>query len=402
MPFKKQQQINTVDSSIFEKDPLNGKKLRIGIISPYSFETPGGVQLHIRDFAETLIQQGHTVEVLAPGRRTRDMPLWVQTNGSSFSIHYNGSIARLSYFGIAGLHARRWVKQGHFDIVHLHEPEAPSLSHKPLVMVRHPALVGTFHASFDTYPFALRFFEHYLHRYLAPLSGAICVSGSALNTARHYLPDHIPVDIIPNGIHREQFLQADILPQWKGTQHCPTIGFLGRMGESRKGFAVFAHAAALVLRQYPDARFLCVGDGQNDAKKIVEELDPSGGLTSHFEFLGRLSEERKAQFYRSLSVYVATQTGGESFGIVLAEAMSAGCPIVASDLEAFRAVSNDASAAALFDTGDAEHCSQVICELLSNETRQQRLRVAGLEQSKLYDWKNVAYRVLSVYERALS
>ena len=134
------------------------RPLRVGIICPYSFETPGGVQNHIRDFSEALMRRGHSVSVFAPGRRTKDMPLWVQTNGSSFAIPYNGSWAHLSYFLAAGLQTRRWVRQGQFDIVHLHEPEAPSVSHKPLVMRGAPPMVATFHASIEPYPRALHLF----------------------------------------------------------------------------------------------------------------------------------------------------------------------------------------------------------------------------------------------------
>lgn len=165
------------------------RPLRVGIVCPYSFETPGGVQNHIRDFSEALIRRGHSVSVFAPGRRTKDMPLWVQTNGSSFAIPYNGSWAHLSYFLAAGLQTRRWVRQGQFDIVHLHEPEAPSVSHKPLVMHDAPPMVATFHASIEPYPRALHMFQRYLRSYLEPLSQAIFVSPAAGRTADHYLPE---------------------------------------------------------------------------------------------------------------------------------------------------------------------------------------------------------------------
>ena len=184
--------------------------LRVGIISPYSFETPGGVQLHIRDFARHLMDRGHQVQVLAPGRRTQDMPLWVQTTGSSFSIPYNGSVANLSYFGVAGHKTRQWVRQGHFDIVHLHEPEVPSLSHKPLQPGFIPCpYVATFHAAFDSPPLALRLTRRYLRRYLASISQAIFVSPSAMQNAQNLLEPGIPSQIIPNGIETK--------PSWVGS-----------------------------------------------------------------------------------------------------------------------------------------------------------------------------------------
>lgn len=382
-------------------DPLNGRKLKVGIISPYSFETPGGVQFHIRDFAKQLIARGHDVEVLAPGRRTHDMPLWVQTTGSSFAIPYNGSVANLSYFGWVGSVTRRWIKQGHFDIVHLHEPEVPSISHKPLIPGFEPCpYVATFHASFDTYPLALRCTQFYLRSYLSNIKSAICVSDAAMDTASHYLDPSTDISVIPNGICTSAYATASTKDEWLGTSTSPTIGFLGRMGEERKGFAVFARAASLILKRFPQARFLCVGDGEHDGRKILASV--SEELIAHTEFLGRISEEDKASFYKSLTVYVAPQTGGESFGIVLAEAMAAGCATVASDLKAFQAVSRQGKAATLFTNGDTQDCARAITELIEDDGARARLCVEGEARARDYDWSRVTSSVLSVYADVLN
>lgn len=378
------------------------RPLRVGIVCPYSFETPGGVQNHIRDFSEALMRRGHFVSVFAPGRRTKDMPLWVHTNGSSFAIPYNGSWAHLSYFLAAGLQTRRWVRQGQFDIVHLHEPEAPSVSHKPLVMHDAPPMVATFHASIEPYPRALHIFERYLRSYLTPLSRAIFVSPAAGRTADHYLPEDIGRTVIPNGIDRSAYLRATPHAQWQGTAEHPTIGFLGRLEEERKGFPVFVDAAQQVLRQYPGARFLVVGDGRKDAEKTILEREDGEGLLEHFEFLGRVDDDDKARFYKSLDVYVAPQTGGESFGIVLAEAMAAGCAIVASDLPAFVDVTEQGEDAALFANKDGHDCAARICELLADDQRRERLATAGLKRSQDFDWETVVDEVLAVYRQALS
>lgn len=380
----------------------DGRPLRVGIVCPYSFETPGGVQNHIRDFSEALMRRGHCVSVFAPGRRTKDMPLWVQTNGSSFAIPYNGSWAHLSYFLAAGLQTRRWVRQGQFDIVHLHEPEAPSVSHKPLVMRDAPPMVATFHASIEPYPKALHIFERYLRSYLTPLSDAIFVSPAAQRTADHYLPTAIDRHVIPNGIDRRAYVRAKRNEQWSGTPDRPTVGFLGRLEEERKGFPVFVEAAARVLDRYPGARFLVVGDGRKEAEKMILERDGGERLLDHFEFLGRVDDDDKARFYRSLDVYVAPQTGGESFGIVLAEAMAAGCPVVASDLPAFVDVTERGRDAALFANKDGADCAERICALLADPQERTRLADAGLERSKDFDWERVVDEVLAVYRRALS
>lgn len=379
------------------------RPLRIGIICPYSFETPGGVQNHVRDFAEELIARGHHVSVFAPGRRTKDMPLWVHTNGSSFAIPYNGSWAHLSYFLAAGLQTRRWVSQGQFDILHLHEPETPSVSHKPLTMRDAPPMVATFHASIEPYPKALRLFGHYLERYLAPLREAIFVSPAAQRTAEHYLPEPLPRQVIPNGIDRTMFDMATPNPHWQGSEDAPTIGFLGRMAEERKGFAVYIKAAETILGRYPHARFLVAGDGADNGRRIASEecRDPEAVL-GHVEFLGRISDEEKASFYSSLTVYVAPQTGGESFGIVLAEAMAAGCPIVASDLPAFDDVTEHGTSACLFANRDAGALAQGVLGLLDDAEAREALCHAGKERSHDFDWSTVVDQVLEVYARALS
>lgn len=381
-------------------DPLDGRKLRIGIVCPYSMEYPGGVQFHILDFAEELMERGHYVQVLAPGRRTKDMPLWVQTTGTSFSIRYNGSVARLSFFGTVGLRTRRWIRQGQFDIVHLHEPEVPSLPHTALRPgFEHPPYVATFHTSFDHYPKSLEFFSNYLHNRTGMIDQAICVSKSSYEVMEHYIDPAVPVHIIPNGVQTKLFESAQPKPEWKGTTSAPTIGFLGRMGEERKGFRVFAEAMRHILKFYPHARFLCAGDGEDAARKILDDISPD--LVKHVEFLGRISDEDKARFYKSLTLYIAPQTGGESFGIVLVEAMAAGCPVVASDLEAFRAVSENGKGANLFLAGQSKSLAQNVIGLLANEPVLDDLREAGKRCARKYEWDRVDVELLRVYADAL-
>lgn len=389
--------------SLVEEIP-DSQPLTIGIICPYSFETPGGVQAHIKDFAQELITRGHSVSVLAPGRRTKDMPLWVQTTNTSFAVPYNGSVAHISYFGFVGNMVRWWVRQGQFDILHVHEPEIPSLSHKIFTAgFHHPPVVATFHTSFEEYPLALKVFEKYLNRYLIGISQAIFVSDSAQDIARHYLDSSIRQSVIPNGIHTSFFRQARSKEDWQGTSVAPTIGFLGRIGEERKGFPVFCRAIPSILAAFPQARFLCAGDGEGEGKKIIHSLADSTDqdLEDRVTFLGRISDEDKARFYKSLSVYVAPQTGGESFGIVLAEAMAAGCPVVASDLQAFVDVSQHGACADLFAAGQAESLSDAVCSLLSQPDKALKLSKAGLTRAQDFDWKTVTDDILQIYRRIL-
>ena len=133
---------------------------------------------------------------------------------------------------------------------------------------------------------------------------------------------------------------------------------------------------------------------------MLEEIDP--GLLSHVTFLGRISDEDKAAFYHSLTAYVAPQTGGESFGIVLTEAMAAGCPIVASDLQAFRDVSQEGTRARLFTKGDPMDCARAVLELVSQDDSRRNLSRLGQERAMDYDWDHVAEQILEVYARALA
>lgn len=153
---------------------------------------------------------------------------------------------------------------------------------------------------------------------------------------------------------------------------------------------------------FPSARFLVAGDGQEDGEKTLDAIGADKGLRKCFEFLGRVSDADKARFYRSLSMYVAPQTGGESFGIVLAEAMAAGCPVIASDLDAFRAVTEEGSSAALFVNRDANDCARRMTELIEDPARRQSLSQAGSIRSQSFDWNTVVDEVLEVYAKALS
>ena len=386
------------EHSLREELPT-AQPLRIGIICPYSFEAPGGVQAHVKDFAEELISRGHSVSVLAPGRRTKDMPLWVQTTNTSFAFPYNGSVAHISYFGFVGNTVRNWVRQGHFDIIHVHEPEIPSISHKVFFRgFSHPPIVATFHTSFQEYPLALKLFEKYLHDYLKDIDEAVFVSPSAQKIAVHYLDRKIPVHVIPNGIHKNVFVSAQPHAVWQGSRDAPTIGFLGRMKEGRKGFSVFAQAMPAILEEFPHARFLCAGDGKDEAGQVLSALGSGGdGLREHVEFLGRISDSDKAGFYKSLSVYVAPQTGGESFGIVLAEAMAAGCPLVASDLQAFKDVSCNGACAELFPSSDPGKLAEAVCTVLKDDARRSSMVRAGMARSDDFDWATVTDDILSLY-----
>jgi phosphatidylinositol alpha-mannosyltransferase len=200
--------------------------------------------------------------------------------------------------------------------------------------------------------------------------------------------------IIPNGVHVDAFATGPGLPGYTRGVDGPTIGFLGRYDEPRKGLPVLLEAMRTVVRRHPGARLLIVGRGDADALRemIADDLRP------HVALLGELSEADKAAFLRSIDVYCAPNLLGESFGVVLIEAMAAGAPIVASDLDAFARVLEDGAAGVLVRRGDAAALAGALCGLLDDPARRAELAATGAAVAAGYDWQVLARRILAVYE----
>ena len=365
--------------------------MRIGIVCPYSFDAPGGVQFHIRDLTEELISRGHEVSVLAPA--TGDsLPDWLVSTGGSVPIKFNGSVARLSFGPSAASRTRRWLEEGNFDVLHIHEPGSPSLGLLALMNADVP-VVGTFHAALD-HSVIRQLTAGILQPYLERISARIAVSAEARRT----LVDHHAGDavIIPNGVNVADFATATPLPKWEGTPERPVIVFLGRLDEPRKGLSVYLAAAEQVLAKNPAARFLVAGRGESaELSRLVENHPES------FEQLGGVSDEEKESLLAGATLYVAPQRGGESFGIVLVEAMSAGTTVIASDLVAFKAVLEDGDAGVLFENGNAADLAAKIEELLADPEENARIAAAGQRAAQQYDWGTVTEQILAVYQEVI-
>ncbi len=367
--------------------------MRVGIVCPYSFDAPGGVQFHIRDFASVLIEEGHEVSVLAPAEDTTELPAFVVPTGGSVAVPYNGSVARLNFGLMASAKVSRWLAEGEFDILHVHEPIVPSLGMLALWQAKVPT-VGTFHSAQD-HSRAMHIVSPAVQPLLERLDARIAVS----DEARRTVADHLGGDafVIPNGVFVGDFRGVPPKPEWAGRRHgaaAPTIAFLGRLDEPRKGLPVFAGAIPAVLSTVPDARFLIAGRGDATAVRAAVAEHPT------VEFLGGISEEEKAQLFASADVYVAPQTGGESFGIVLVEAMAGGALVVASGIPAFRAVIADGAAGLPFAVGDSGDLARVLLTALAGGTDDRRAHAD--EWVLRYDWATVSRRVLDVYGTVLA
>jgi phosphatidylinositol alpha-mannosyltransferase len=362
--------------------------MKIGIVCPYTWAVPGGVQQHIRDLAEALIELGHTVSVISPADDDTPLPDYVVSAGHAVPVPYNGSVARLSFGFRSANRVRRWVKEGGFDVLHVHEPAAPSLSLLACWVAAGP-IVATVHTANPRSRW-MHASSTALQTALEKVNGWIAVSEAARTT----LVEHLGGDavLIPNGVATRRYRSAEPLPGWPGTGGA--IGFLGRMDESRKGLAVLLRAFGVLGAERDRLRLLIAGPG--DSGDVLERVPAP--LRDRVVLLGQVSEQDKVRMLHSVDVFCAPNTGGESFGIVLAEAMAAGAPIVASDLDAFRRVLQGGRAGELFATGDAADLARAARRLLDDPERRAKLSAAATSAVSAYDWSMVARDVVSVYE----
>ncbi|WP_063043660.1 glycosyltransferase family 4 protein [Nocardia pseudovaccinii] len=361
--------------------------MKIGMVCPYSFDVPGGVQAHVVELARVFIERGHKVSVLAPASEDTPLPDFVVSAGRAVAIPYNGSVARLSFGPMAYTRIRRWIDGNDFDVLHIHEPNAPSLSMLALKIAEGP-IVATFHTS-TTKSLVLSTFQGVLRPYHEKISGRIAVS----ELARRWQVEALGSDAveIPNGVAVPAFARAPMLPGYPRAGR--TVLFLGRYDEPRKGMEVLLGALPELVRRHPDVEILIVGRG--DEERLRREAGP---LARHLRFLGQVSDEEKASAMRSADVYVAPNLGGESFGIILIEAMAAGTAVVASELDAFRRVLRDGTAGMLVPVGDSVRLAAALDTLLTDDVRREALIHTADQVVGEYDWPVVAEQILRVYE----
>ena len=357
------------------------------MVCPYSFDVPGGVQSHVLQLAAVMRARGHEVSVLAPASPHVELPDYVVSGGKALPIPYNGSVARLRFGPAAHRIVKKWLTQGDFDVLHLHEPNAPSLSMLALAVAEGP-IVATFHTS-TTKSLTLSVFGGFLRPFHEKIVGRIAVS----DLARRWQMEALGSDAveIPNGVDVGSFETAPLLDGYprKGR----SVLFLGRFDEPRKGMAVLLGALPALVERFPDVEILIVGRGDED-----ELREEAGSLAGHLRFLGQVDDATKASAMRSADVYCAPNTGGESFGIVLVEAMAAGTAVVASDLDAFRRVLADGEAGRLVPVDDADGLAAGLIEMLDDDVARQRYIEAACAAVRRYDWPVVAHQIMRVYE----
>lgn len=365
---------------------------RIALVSPYDWAQNGGVTEHIRQLAAQLARRDIDATIIAPYSGDAQDQRNLISLGPAMSVRINGSIARPTLSPTVIEHVSQFLVRQQFDAIHLHEPLAPML---PLSVLNAStsANVGTFHASggrslgyATTRP---------LMRWLAQrLTVRIAVSPAAAAFVQRYVPGDYA--IIPNGVDTERF-RPDLAPWPDWNDGRPNVLFVGRFDEPRKGFNVLLEAWHDVEAVCPAARLLVVGRGDVEglARRIAEQR------LRNIVLVGPVSAENLPRWYRTATVFCAPSTGQESFGIILAEAMSSGVPVVASDIDGYRSVVQHRGEGLLVPPNQPAALAAALIHLLAQPMEQQAFAEAGRSTALRYAWSDVADRVVEVYERAM-
>lgn len=381
--------------------------MKIALVSPYDWSYPGGVQDHIRRLAGALRARDHLVRILTPatGPRARHVEYGVFKLAWAAPLRMNGSVARISITPDVNGRIRNVLEVERFDIVHLHEPFASALTFDTLRLapMSDALYIGTFHAwarrgLTSTPDWAYASAKPFLSRYVRRLHGRIAVSPAAAEFISRFFPGDYR--IIPNGVDVHRFRpDAAPLPQFADGKL--NILYLGRM-EQRKGPKYFIRAIPLIRRHFPNTRFIVAGEGK--LRPAFEEFVARRGWRD-VVFTGRVAAEDMPAMYASAHVYCAPNTGGESQGVVLLEALAAGRPVVASDIPGFRTVIREKQDGLLVPPKNHEELAWAVCYLLGDEAERHRLAAAGPKRAADFSWQSVGARVEEYYfdvrERAL-
>lgn len=351
---------------------------------PYAWDRPGGVQTHIRSLAERLRAKDHDVLIVAPRGGSLPQEPGVELVGRSMPIPANGSIAPLAFGPLAASAIKKTLSRFAPAVVHLHEPLIPSLSLLALMRSSAPCM-GTFHAAADG-SLGYLIGRPLLKRAAGKLAVRSAVSDAARDLVRRYLPGEY--HLTPNGVDVARFADAD--PADLGPGH--KVLFLGRL-ERRKGLEILLQA----MTRLRDTGVELIVAGSGPQEQDLRSL--AARLLVDARFLGRVDEVTKAALFKRADVYCAPGLGGESFGIVLLEAMAAGAPVVCSDLPGFHAVA--AGSAVLVSPGDAGLLADAIKRVLGDPSLGARMTKSGERIASGFDWTRLVGNVESLYERAI-
>lgn len=361
--------------------------MRIGVVCPYSISVPGGVQEQVLGLARALRGQGHHARVLAPS----DGPPpdgWVTPLGNSIPTAANGSVAPIAPDPSAQLRLIRAVRDEGFDVLHLHEPIVPGVTQTACFLKPTP-LVGTFHAAGNSASY--RLLTPALRWLAGHLDARAAVSAEAESLAVAHLGG--TYERLFNGIEVERFASADPWPRpldAGGDPTGPVVFFVGRH-EPRKGLEVLLEA----MSSLPANVTLWVGSDGTETERL--RVRHAGDPRIHW--LGRLSDEEKRRRLRAADVFCAPSLRGESFGVVLLEAMAAGTAIVASDLSGYRLVVRPDRDGLLVEPGNVDALAQAFRKVFGDPGLRCRLVASGSARADSFSMGGLAERYLALYEQ---
>jgi phosphatidylinositol alpha-mannosyltransferase len=368
--------------------------MKIALVSPYDFAVPGGVNNHICHLADHYVRLGHDVRIIAPASHREGLSRdgLIVIGERPIGLPAGGSVARITLSLTLGPKVERVLASEGFEIVHLHEPFVPLL---PFQFLRRSKVttVATFHAAKDEGRRWYTYFRPAISIWWDKIQGKIAVSPAALRLINRYFPDDY--EIIPNGVNYDRFA-APVPPFAQYKDGKLNILFLGRL-EKRKGLPYLLQAYARVKARMSDTRLIIVG--------------PDGGMRQACEgfvrrerlkdvvFTGYVSEEDLPRYYKTADVFCAPNTGNESFGIILLEAMAAATPVIASDIEGFAYVVGHQAEGLLVPRRDTGALADALIQLLSDPDRRQAMSRRGQIKAQGFDWSRISQQVLSFYQR---
>ena len=362
--------------------------MKVGLVSPYVYPLPGGVTEHVRHLYVNLRKRGHDVRIITSSHGLqRSSEGDIIRIGKGFSMPANGSMGTITLSPRFLSQVRDVLEEERFDLLHFHEPFVPFLS--PIVLRLSSSVnIATFHAYGGFSP-AYEFGSRVLGGYAERLHGRIAVSAAA----RHFIDRYFPGDykVIPNGVDVDRFRRAVPIARWQdGTRN---LLFVGRH-EPRKGLIELLKAYRILKSTGCDCRLLVVGSGpqEREARRYVLTRRLRG-----VEFLGRVSDDEKAQLYKTADVYVSPATGRESFGIVLLEAMAAGTAIVCSDIHGYKGVVRRGREGLLVPPRKPKPLAEAIRALLADPELRERMGAEGELRAAEFSWERVTAKVDDYY-----
>jgi phosphatidylinositol alpha-mannosyltransferase len=369
--------------------------MKIAFITTYDFASPGGVRNHIIQLANAFIQQGHTVQVLAPASK----PVNTDFKGSFVPIitfpsaAKSGCIPPHLLIGLKAIrHLQALLKQESFDIVHIHEPLLPPFCLSALILTKSP-LFATFHTYYEKGQPLYRLFKPILGRFLTRLQGRIAVS----TPAKNYIEQYFPYDycIIPNGVNIEKFSSRTHAPSLLTPGYFHVL-FVGHAQFKRKGLRYLINAYRILKNAYPQLRLVVAGSQWFGRQAHVD---------SHLQdvrYLGTVTDEQLITLYQTADLFCAPSTGNESFGMVLTEAMAAGIPILTTQIKGYQQVVTHEKDALLVPPKDSFALANAIKRFIDEPELGAELAKQAKITVQRYDWSNIAIKVMDYYKTCKS